>query len=74
MYRPLQCTIRIVRSEMIECERFLAQNLCRPKCVAWNKDWARFVALVTPEERVLLKLKFSDIIIHEDHLGVMGSI
>lgn len=74
MYRAFQCSIRVHKNDMNECERFLAQNLCSPRCTAYNKRWARFIALVTPEEKVILKLRFSNVEIESDPLGVMGSV
>lgn len=68
-YSPFRCLIIVSTSSMEECERFLTENLCRPKRRAYNRNIAFFTAIVTPEERTIMKLIFDNITIEDDHLG-----
>ena len=68
MYSTFRCKIVVDKKDMVECERVLAEYHCSPVLISYNRWRALFAARVTPEERLLLKLRVNIIQIQDYHV------
>ena len=60
IYSALRCKIIVDREDKEKCYRFFKENLCNPILVAEDDNHALFVATMTPEERLIFKLKIKN--------------
>jgi len=67
-YSTFRCKIIVDIADIGKCRRFLDDNECNPVLLSRNENSGLFVATMTPEERLILKLKINNLSISDYHI------